>query len=605
MRPLSDGLSVLQGNLLLVLVILWLIFLGQTFIYWMMKLIFGDKLSEEEYFSLGLAGWILPISLLSLLWYILGINHLPEFSTLIIIISLTVFLVILLFRINKRAAHYSRPMLWGLLLLFSISILLRLAFVSDVIFPLYFDSARHYAIIKNLLVNIEPSNTDVSFQWLTTDYYHIGFHFLAAFVASIVNVDITKAMLILGQMILAVIPLSAFFLIKHETKSNSAGVFAVLLVSFGWSMPAYAVNWGKYPALTSLALIQFVLAVAYLAVRNKDTLTRRKSWALYAMLGSGILISGFFHSRSLVIIGIAIIAFLAAKWWQNLSALRRTLVFYMTILGILLAIIFIQTQEILKPLFEPYGSRDFLFTFLILFLFIFAQKTYPQLTFANIVAIFLLLCSLFITTTNIIPRFANLTLLDRPFVEMILYLPLSFLGGLGLAGLEQTLTRNQAIPGRLRILKSGTIGVLLSGLIVGNALLHYEFYPSYCCNILGQDDLVAMAWMDENLPLDARILISATELIVQSSGRLQGYSAADGGAWISPLTERVTIPLPYDINLGRQRSFNLVCKSRISHIYIGAVGMSFHAPQLRMHPEWYMPLLSMSRTEVYQVIGCN
>ena len=218
MKPLLDGLSVLEGNLQLVLGILSLMFLGQFLIYAVMKMIFRDGLTEQEYYSLGMAGWILPVSLISLLWYLLGIMHVSQFTILIIIIPLIVVAVILFFRINKQTTHYSKATLLGLLLFFSISILLRLAFVSEVIFPLYFDSARHYTIIKNLLVNIEPSNTVVSFQWLTTDYYHIGFHFLAAFVASIMQVDITKAMLILGPMILAVIPLSVFIIIKHETK---------------------------------------------------------------------------------------------------------------------------------------------------------------------------------------------------------------------------------------------------------------------------------------------------------------------------------------------------------------------------------------------------
>jgi hypothetical protein len=605
MKPLLDGLSVLEGNLLLVLGILSLIFLGQFLMYSMMKMIFGDRLREEEYYSLGMAGWILPVSLISLLWYLLGIMHVSQFTIQIIISPLIVVAVILFFRINKQTTHYSKATLLGLLLLFSISILLRLAFVSEVIFPLYFDSARHYTIMKYLLVNIEPSNTVVSFQWLTTDYYHIGFHFLAAFIASIMHVDLTKAMLILGPMILAVIPLSVFFIIKYETKSISAGIFAVLLAGFGWSMPAYAVNWGKYPAFTSLVLIQFVLGVAYLAIQRRDTLSKWKNWALYAILGLGILMSGFFHSRSLVIIGIAMLAWVTAKWWQNLPRLPRSLGFYLLIFGILLEIVFIQTQEILEPLFEPYSGKGLLITSIILFLFIFSQKTYPQLTFANILAIFLLLCSLFIPTVKIIPRFAHLTLLDRTFVQMILYLPLSFLGGLGLAGLEQTLTRNQASLGRLRILRGGTIGVLFSGLIIGNALMYYEFYPSDCCNIVTRNDLVAIDWIDENLPKDARILISSTELIVQSSGRLQGFFAADAGVWITPLTNRVTIPLPYDTNLSKRRKFNSLCKMGINYIYIGASGRSFHAPRLREHPDWYRPLLSMSRTEVYQVIGCN
>ncbi len=604
MTALLDGLSALKDNWQLALGILSLVLLGQLLVYSVMRLIFGHRLTGEEYYSLGAAGWILPVSLISLLWYMLRTVHLPQSSALIIIISPIILAIILFFRIKKQTARISKALL-GLLLLFWISVPLRLAFVSKAILPLYFDSARHYVIIENLLGNIEPSNTTASFPWLTTDYYHVGFHFLAAFLASIMQVEITKTTLILGQMILAVLPLSVFFIIKRGTKSDSAGMFAVLLAEFGWSMPAYAVNWGKYPALTSLALIQFVLCLAYLAVESRNTVSTRKNWALYALLGSGILISGFFHSRSLVIIGIAMLAWVTARWWQNLPRLPRTLVFCLPILGILLEIIFIQTQEILDPLFEPYGPKGFLVTSIILLLSIFAQKTYPQLALSNILAIFLLLCSLFIPAIKIIPRFANLTLLDRPFVEMILYLPLSFLGGLGLAGLEQTLRRAQATLGGLRILRGGYVGVLFSGLILGNALMQYEFYPSDCCNIVGRDDLAVIDWMDKNLPLDARILISATELIVQSSGSVQGYSAADAGAWITPLTDRVTIPLLYDTNLGKQKNFNSLCKMQINYIYIGAIGRSFHAPQLRARPDWYTSLLSMSRAEVYQVIGCK
>jgi len=605
MTALLDGLSALKDNWQLALGILSLMLLGQFLVYSVMKLIFGHRLTTEEYYSLGIAGWILPVSLISLLWYLLGTIQLPQFSTLIIIIVLIILAVILFFRKKEQTTQTSKGTFLILLLLFWISIPLRLAFVSKVIVPLYFDSATHYSIIKNLMGNIEPSNTTASFQLLGTNYYHVGFHFLAAFLASIMHVEITKTMLILGQMILAALPLSVFFIIKHETKSNSAGIFAVLLAGLGWYMPAYAVNWGKYPALTSLALIQFVLSVAYLAVQSKNASSTQKSCVLYAMIGSGILISGFFHSRSLVIIGIAMLAWVAARWWQNLSRLPRSLIFYISILAILLEIIFIQTQELLNPLFDPYSLKGFLVTAIIILLSIFAQKTYPRLAFSNILAIFLLFCSLFIPAVRIMPRFANLTLLDRPFVEMILYLPLSLLGGLGLAGLEQTLTREQARLGGLRILRRGTIGVLFSGLILGNALMHYELYPSDCCNMVGQDDLAAIEWMDENLPLDARILISATELIVQSSGSVQGYSATDAGAWITSLTSRVTIPLPYDTNLSKRKKFNSLCRMGINYIYIGATGRSFHAPQLRAHPNWYTSLLSMSRAEIYQVIGCK
>jgi hypothetical protein len=42
----------------------------------------------------------------------------------------------------------------------------------------------------------------------------------------------------------------------------------------------------------------------------------------------------------------------------------------------------------------------------------------------------------------------------------------------------------------------------------------------------------------------------------------------------------------------------------IDYIYIGGMGLSFHAPQLREHRDWYKALLTRDRVEVYQLIGC-
>src|SRR5262245_45086845 len=128
MKLLLDGLFVLQGNLQLVLGILSLIFLGQFLISSVVKMIFGDGLTGEEYYSLVMAGWIVPVSLLSLLWYLLRTAHLPDFSTLIVIIFISINAIPLFVRINKQITRSSKGMLAGLLLLFCIFVLLRLAF---------------------------------------------------------------------------------------------------------------------------------------------------------------------------------------------------------------------------------------------------------------------------------------------------------------------------------------------------------------------------------------------------------------------------------------------------------------------------------------------
>jgi hypothetical protein len=267
-------------------------------------------------------------------------------------------------------------------------------------------------------------------------------------------------------------------------------------------------------------------------------------------------------------------------------------------------IIFIQTKAVFGPLFDPYVNKGLLVTGIVLFLIIFAQWAFPRLAFASILAIFLLLGSLFIPVQGI-PGYANLTLLDRPFIEMILFFPLSLLGGLGLVGLDQSLQIAQTRPARLVAVGRKYISVFFVAVILVNAVFKYEVYPSGCCNIVGRDDLVAMDWMDKNFPENAHVLISSTEMMVLATDTFQGSVGSDAGIWINPLTGRVSMPLPYFSDFGQQTTLDTLCKMGITHIYVGETGLTFDDAKISPHPEWYQILLSMPKVKVYQVIGCK
>src|SRR5258706_2527592 len=397
-----------------------------------LRIIFDDQLTSTEYLSLAMAGWVLPAFLISILWFIFRSKLSAPFN-LLILSSLVIISIFFLLRFKPNIYAESKSTTFSLLLFFSISLLLRLVFISKAILPSYFDSASHYLEIKNILGN----NATGLITSLTSNYYHLGFHFIAAFMTATFHADIANAMLILGQMVLAIMPISFFFLIKHETGSNSAGLFAVIVSAFGWYMPAHAVDWGKYPSLTSVGLIPFVFSLAYLLSQYKNTVSPQKRWALYSLLGIGILVSGFVHSRSLVIFGITFLAWIIATWQQKLPTRQRGILFLIVIVAVILEIIYIQKQDVLGLLFDPYIPKGVLITALVLFLSIFAQRSYPQLVLTCLLAVGFLLGSLFIPVLGLIPGHENLTLLDRPFVEMILFLPLSLISGLGLAGLEK------------------------------------------------------------------------------------------------------------------------------------------------------------------------
>jgi len=586
---LRDIFSVIVDQWLGVLGALLLVALGQILIGSALRNILGARLTSNEYLSLGMAGWMLPVSLLSLLWFLSG------FRSTFLFILLIIAPILFLLRLKTDLVPDSKPIFIFLLFWVSISILLRLAFISKSVLPSYFDSAEHYALIKDILGN----NTAGTLA-LPSRYYHLGFHVLAAFIASTFQTGIAKTMLILGQMVLAVIPMSVFFLIEHETGSNIAGVFAVILSAYGWYMPAHAVDWGKYPALMSMGLIPFAFSLAYLLTRHKNTLSLGKRRAFYLLLGAGILISGLAHSRSLVVFGIAFVAWSIAAWRQKLSAARQAIIFFMVIAILVLEIVFIQRQDVLLLLFDPYVPKGILVTALVLFLSVFAQGSYPQFTFACVLAACFLLGSLFIPVMGLIPGYGNLTLLDRPFVETILYLPLSLLGGLGLAGLEKTFQR-----AKISLLsRNGFIGLLACGSVWINASVTYDLYPSECCVIAGNDDMAAMTWMDGHLPAEARIGISATELKVMANESFEGYAGGDAGIWITPLINRSTIPLRYDSDFGEQATLDELCQMGISHLYVGEIGQTFDNSRLSAQPAWYKILLSMPEVKVYQVLGC-
>jgi len=571
--------------------ILLFIVLCQTLIGLALRRIFGAQLTSTEYLALGMSGWILPAALVSLLWFLFGSKPLTPFS-LFLLISLFSISIFFLQRFKTNPEPDSRSTGIFLLLFFSVSVLLRLAFVSKAILPSYFDSAQHYLFIKNIL-----GNTTGIIASLTTNYYHLGFHIIAAFMAAAFEAGIARTMLILGQMVLAVIPISIFFLIKYETRSNLAGIFAISLFAFGWYMPAHAMDWGKYPALMSVGLLPFVLSLAYLLSQNKNTLSPQKRWALSLILGAGVLVSGIMHSRSLVIIGIACLAWVISAWQKKLPQVQQILIFFLLIFAVVLEIIFVQRYDVLLLLLDPYIHKGVLVTALVLLLSIFAYRQYPQFTFACILAIGLLMGSLFIPVLGLIPGHDNLTLLDRPYVEMILFLPLALLGGLGLAGVEKSF---QHYP-KLATL----VGLSACGLVLINASVTYDLYPSDCCVLAGHDDIAAIDWMNAQLPADVRIGISATELKVLASGVFEGYVGGDAGIWITPLIDRVTVPLRYDTNFNEQATLDYLCQQGISHLYVGELGQNFNDSQLSAQPAWYKALLSMPVVKVYEVVGCR
>jgi len=597
---LLDGLSAAGAHWMLVLGTLLILITSQVLLASLSYGIFKDRFTGEEYLSFGIAGWLLPASVITLLWYLIARIVSPQVS-MIVVGSLLLAGLVLSVR-NMGPVRRSKGAVWGLLFVAVLLLLIRLASVSRAIFPSYFDSAQHYLYIKEILSQVElAANAATSLP----GYYHFGFHFLAAFVTYITRAEITATMLVLGQIILAFMPFCAFFIVRHWTSSNIAGFLALVLAAFGWYMPAHAMDWGKYPALASLALVPFVFSLAYLFLENRNTFSKEKNTLLMGLLLAGALITVFLHSRSLILYILLAGAWLVTMLWTRMTKWPQILVFSLFLLAAIGQIAYIQAKGILGPLFDAYGPKGFIVSAIVLVLGIFAYKSYPSFVFFCITSIIFLLASLFLPLGNLIPGYVNTTPLDRPYVQMVLFLPLTLLGGFGLAGLEQSLSGRLVPLGKSQFALSSMIGALLIAVVAIHGLLRYDLYPSSCCLIVSQDDLQAIDWLDENLPAGARILTSSTDLNVLPTDQYQGSAGGDAGTWITALTGRPVIVMPFNTDFSQDKTRETLCGNQLNFIYIGKTGWSFNEGPMNAQPDKYKLLLDLPMAKVYEVTGCQ
>lgn len=476
----------------------------------------------------------------------------------------------------------------GLLGFFTGSLILRLAFLVDLSLPLYFDSATHYNIIQSMREFI-ASGAPVWPAAVARNYYHLGFHTLAAVLVTLFNIPVPQVILLLGAVILSAIPLPIFWLVKLETRSTSAGFLSAMLAGFGWFMPAHALNWGKYPALLGLLLAQTVLVVGWLYAHTK------RSHLLYWLV-AGVLLSTFAHTRVLVLLFILFGSWVLAGMWQRSAFFYRAASGVLLLAGLVLEAFLVESGSLLKLAFDPYIDDGLSITLTVLPLAIFALWRYPRMAFAALTAALFILACLFLPVT--LPGYGYQTLLDRPFVEMVLTLPLALLGGLGAAAVL-CLVRKRFERGMVPAL----VILILFAPAVLNLLLHYDFYPSDCCSLVSDDDLLALDWMDANLPGDAVVLVPTTQLRVLE-GRQEGRHMTDAGVWVGPLTGRRVLPAAFNVDFRGRAFLKKLCRRGVTHIYAGGSKQSFRKAALKRRTDWYAPALLLPRTRVYNLIGC-
>jgi hypothetical protein len=581
MNPWLDGVGMLGYYSRTVLYLLLIVVWGMLIVYRFLEKRFGGHLNSAERLSLAMSGWIVPAMLWAGLYaggtFLFGKAIGVTLSILVMLISLAFF--------SFKSIHVSSTSI-ALILLFVISLVLKFAFLKHVTLPSYFDSAEHYRIIRYF---IEPADDTLS------SYYHTGFHILGAAFVSFFDLSVLDFMLAGGQFLLAILPLSLFLIVRHETDSIAAGLFAAVLAGFGWHMPAHLMNWGKYPALLSLVCISFVLNFAYLLYRKGSF--KHQNSGNHLLLAAVVLVSAFIHTRSLIVYMMLAAAYLLTAWRTRIALKNQSLLFVLFVL--LLELIVLQNDAALRTLLDGYINKDGWTLILLIALTPFAMKEFPNLTFFLLASLSFFVAGLFVPVH--LPTAGVLTLLDRPYVQMLAYLPLSILSGLGLAGLIRFMQRHISVS-----TMSVRVALLVAfGIVLAHAVFRYDYYPSECCQIANRDDLALLTWINASLPPDGSILIAASPVNVTPFEQTEMQAGVDGGIWVAPLTSRQTVLAWERLDLASATVHAEICRRRLGYVYVGGMPQSFSTSQLEGNPAWYQQVFALPRAKLYQVTNCQ
>ena len=520
----------------MLLAIVW----GSSIVFAILRKTTSPSAGDSDLAALALAGWPGPLLVMAGAYFLLT-RVVPIDAAGIILLAAAALTALLCLRGLRISIEIALPVLIFLGLAF-----LRIGYAAEVVLPQYFDSAWHYGLIKSI-VEMEHG---APLAWPVEGWYHPGYHLILAGLASFSGGGLARLMLIFGQLTLAALPLPLYPLVRASGGSRSAGLLAVTLAASAWSMPSHAVDWGKYPAMLSLLTIEFALG-AFLIGRTR------------AGLGAA-LVAQILHTRAVILLALA-----AGARWVARKRGRWLMVAGCIILAV--EVFWILRDPASAEVFQPYMVLSSV-PVLILAILAFWQSEGAALVTLLVVDGML--------AAMLLPVTRDLTLLDRPLVEMALSLPLAFLGGVGAARLPRAAT---------------AVIIVLVLLLSFNTR---NFVPSECCRLVRHDDLAALDWLDANLPPHAVVGIAGTDLRVSSEEQLLQRAGTDAGVWVGPLTGRRVETLPYSIDTAQTSTRDSLCRDGITHLYVGEQQRSF-----KFQPgDWLREVYSQPGVRIVEVV---
>ena len=506
-----------------------------------------------------------------------------------------------------------------MMLILFVGIGVRLLAVRDINVPPWVDASRHALITA---VMVENGRTLLNYQpYLPIDRfpYHFGFHTLSASLMLMGNWALERLLLFMGQFINGLLPLVIFSGTWLMARRRNASLIAAFLVTIPFFFPAYYATWGPFTQLTAMFIMPVLLALTWLMVRGAKRW--RTLWWVVALLAAGVFLV---HFRVFVFyIPFAVVLFLFS-WGRNGRYL-----FASGVLGGLLVlprILSLNSQtEPIKSLgynlpgyndfpigyFEAGWDRFFVWLAGILFLLVVIALLRKR-AWAWLPLIFTIwVASLFLLLAGDYLNLPSTSIVNLNSMYITLFLPLAIYLGVVLDRLWGWLQQGNDL---VRVFSYVLPGGLITAVTIFGVRQQITILNPTTILVWPQD-VAALDWLDENVPLNANVAVGSWLWLGET------YAAADGGAWIVPLTRRSSSTPPADYNYDRDlfekvngfneiatavtdwsdhENINWLQEQDITHIFIGAKG-GFIDPAALLKTERVTPLYAQDGVFIFEI----
>ncbi len=226
-------------------------------------------------------------------------------------------------RAKIRSWHPRWADMPNLVLLIVISLLLvtRLAVIRNMSAPAWGDSVHHTFIVQLIQDNGGLFQTWEPYASITSFTYHFGLHALMAVWAWLSGLAAPQAALVSGQVLNVMAILALYPLALRLSGSRWVGIATMVVAGLLSPMPAFYVNWGRYPQLSSQIILPVVIWFFDAWWTNEERPAGRTLILFFIML-SGL---------SLIHYSVAFVGVMAAlSWalwglWQQRGRIREWL----------------------------------------------------------------------------------------------------------------------------------------------------------------------------------------------------------------------------------------------------------------------------------------